>query len=130
MTRVIHIDELSHPADKSSLFACQYLSLILLVTILHPSIHNKDTHYSLSKHLLLTIPDPWPHLYSLKARLIATFKLSYQLPSQNFLSHLTLLFSAQSTFRERRFIIHLKYFLQIYPPKNLWIQKSSTFEPA
>ena len=28
----------------------------------------------------------------------------------------------QSTFRERRFMIHLKYFLQIYPPKNWWIQ--------
>ena len=47
-----------------------------------------------------------------------------------FLSHLTLLFSMQSTFRERRFMIHLKYFLQIYPPKNWWIQKSSTFAPA
>ena len=82
MTRVIHIDDLSHPPDKSLLFACEYLSLILLVTMLHPNIHNKDTHYSLSKyplfiiktpaihyqdahyslskHLLLTIPDPCP----------------------------------------------------------------------
>ena len=34
-----------------------------------------------------------------------------------FLSYLTLLFSIQSTFRERRFMIHLKYFLQIYPLK-------------
>ena len=40
-----------------------------------------------------------------------------------FLSHLTLLFSIQSTFRERRFMIHLKYFLQIYPLKIWWIQK-------
>ena len=47
-----------------------------------------------------------------------------------FLSHLTLLFSMQSTFCERRFMIHLKYFLQIYPPKNWWIQISSTFAPA
>ena len=47
-----------------------------------------------------------------------------------FLSHLTLLFSIQSTFRERRLIILLKYFLQIYPPKIWWIQKSSTFAPA
>ena len=47
-----------------------------------------------------------------------------------FLSHLTLLFSIQSTFCERRLIIHLKYFLQIYPPKIWWIQKSSTFAPA
>ena len=47
-----------------------------------------------------------------------------------FLSHLTLLFLMQSTFRERRFMIHLKYFLQIYPPKNWWIQISSTFAPA
>ena len=47
-----------------------------------------------------------------------------------FLSHLTLLFSIQSTFCERRLIILLKYFLQIYPPKIWWIQKSSTFAPA
>ena len=60
MTRVIHIDELSHPADKSSLFACQYLSLILLFTMFHPTIHYQDAHYSLLKHLLLTIPDPCP----------------------------------------------------------------------
>ena len=45
MTRVIHIDDPSHPVDKSLLFACQYLSLILLVTMLHPNIHNKNTHY-------------------------------------------------------------------------------------
>ena len=124
MTRVIHIDELSRPADKSPLFSCQYLSPILLVTILYPSIHNTDTHYSLSK----------PPLFPIGARHIAIFKLSHQLPSQKikrfFLSHLTLLFSIQSTFRERRFMIHLKYFLQIYPPKNWWIQKSSTFAPA
>ena len=47
-----------------------------------------------------------------------------------FLSYLTLLFSVYSTFRERRFMIHLKYFLQIYPPKIWWIQISSTFAPA
>ena len=73
MTRVIHIDELCRPADNSPLFSCQHLSLILLVTILYPSIHNKDTHYSLSKHLLFPIG----------ARHIAIFKLSHQLPSQN-----------------------------------------------
>ena len=54
----------------SPLFACQYLSIILLVTMLHPNIHNKDTYYSLSRHPLFTIH-------------IATFKLSHQLPSQN-----------------------------------------------
>ena len=73
MTRVIHIDELNHPADKSSLFACQYLSLILQVTMLHPNIHNKDTHYSLSRR----------SLFPIGARHIAIFKLSHQLPSQN-----------------------------------------------
>ena len=36
---------LSHPSDESTLFACQHLSLILLVTMLHPNIHNKDDHY-------------------------------------------------------------------------------------
>ena len=117
MTRVIHIDELSHPADKSSLFACQYLSLILLVTMLHPNIHNKDTHYSLSRR----------SLFPIGARHIAIFKLSHQLPYQNkeiFLSHLTILFSTQSRFRERRFMIHLKYFLQITPPTT----RISSFE--
>ena len=44
--------------------------IILLVTMLHPNIHNKDTHYSLSRHSLFTI-------------YIAIFKLSHQLPSQN-----------------------------------------------
>ena len=73
MTRVIHIDELSRPADNSPLFSCQHLSLILQVTILYPSIHNKDTHYSLSKH----------PLFPIGARHIAIFKLSHQLPSQN-----------------------------------------------
>ena len=29
--------------------------IILLVTMLHPNIHNKDTHYSLSRHSLFTI---------------------------------------------------------------------------
>ena len=28
--------------------------IILLVTMLHPNIHNKDTHYSLSRHSLFT----------------------------------------------------------------------------
>ena len=73
MTRVIHIDELSHPSDESTLFACQYLSLILLVTMLHPYIHNKDTHYSLSRR----------PLFPIEARNIAIFKLSHQLPTQN-----------------------------------------------
>ena len=99
MTRVIHIDELSHPADKSSLFACQYLSLILLVTMLHPNIHNKDTHYSLLEQ------DTSPYL---------SLAINYHLKIMRFfLSHLTLLFSIQYAFRERRIIIHLKYFLQI-----------------
>ena len=75
MTRVIHIDELSHPSDKQALFACQYLSLIPLVTMLHPNIHNKNTHL----YPFLAPPIP----YSLKARHIAIFKLSHQLPSQN-----------------------------------------------
>ena len=73
MTRVIHIDELCRPADNSPLFSCQYLSLILLVTILYPSIHYQSTHYSLSKH----------PLFPIGARHIAIFKLSHQLPSQN-----------------------------------------------
>ena len=116
MTRVIHIDELSHPSDESTLFACQHLSLILLVTMLHPYIHNKDTHYSLLEQ------GTSPYL---------SLAINYHLIiNRFFLSHLTLLFSIQSTFRERRFMIHLKYFLQICPPKIWWIQKSSTFAPA
>ena len=128
MTRVIHIDGLSHPADKSSLFACQYLSLILLVTMLHPNIHNKDTHYSLSKHPLFIIKTPTIHYqdahYSLSTSPYLSLAINYQLKIKRFLlSHLTLLFSIQSTFRERRFTIHLKYFPQIYPLKIWWIQK-------
>ena len=123
MTRVIHIDELSRPADNSPLFSCQHLSLILLVSILYPSIHNKaptihyqNTHYSLLEQ------GTSPYL---------SLAINYHLKLKRFfLSHLTLLFSIQSTFCERRLIIHLKYFLQIYPPKIWWIQKSSTFAPA
>ena len=66
MTRVIHIDELSHPADKSSLFACQYLSLILLVTMLHPNIHSKDTHhfpFTLNSLIFNTIHIQWKEIY-------------------------------------------------------------------
>ena len=116
MTRVIHIDELSHPADESILFACQHLSLILLVTMLHPNIHNKDDHYSLSRQ----------PLFPIGARHIAIFKLAinYRLKiKRNFLSHLTHSFSTQCTFRERRHIFHFKYFLQIYPLKIWWNQK-------
>ena len=47
--------------------------LILLVTMLHPYIHNKDTHYSLSRR----------PLFPIGARNIAIFKLSHQLPTQN-----------------------------------------------
>ena len=115
MTVVIHIDELSHPSDKPPLFACQYLSLILLVTMLHPNIHNKDTRYSQSEQ------GTSPHL---------SLSVNYHLKIKRFfLSHLTLLFSAQSTFRERRFMILLKYFLQFYPPKIWWIQKSRPLHP-
>ena len=109
MTRGIHIDELSHPSDESTLFAYQHLSLILLVTMFHPNIHNKDDHYSLSEQ------GTSPYL---------SLAINYQLKIKRFLlSHLTLLFSIQSTFRERRFTIHLKYFPKIYPFKIWWIQK-------
>ncbi|MEE0422550.1 MAG: hypothetical protein UDO44_03915 [Prevotella sp.] len=46
MTRVIHIDEPHHSADKSTLFACYYLSLILLVTMLHPSDYYTSSQHS------------------------------------------------------------------------------------
>ena len=134
MTRVIHIDDLSHPVDKSPLFACEYLSLILLVTMLHPNIHNKDTHYSLSRRSLFIIKTSiidytrsLPHLYHTHKKQGTSPNLSlainYHPKIKRFLlSHLTFLFSRHSTFRERRFIIHFKYFLQIYPPKIWWIQ--------
>ena len=103
MTRVIHIDELSHPSNESTLFAYQHLSLILLVTMFHPNIHNKDDHYSLSEQ------DTLPYL---------SLAINYRLKiKRNFLSHLTHSFSIQCTFRERRHIFHFKYFLQIYPLK-------------
>ena len=125
MTRVIHIDELSHPSDESTLFACQHLFLILLVTMLHPNIHNKDDHYSLSRQPLITIKTTTNHYqdnhYSLSEQDTSPYlslAINYRLKIKRFLlSHLTLLFSIQSPFRERRFTIHLKYFLQIYPLK-------------
>ena len=66
MTRVIHIDDLIHPVDKSPLFACQYLSLILLVTMLHPNIHSKDTHhfpFTLNSLIFNTIHIQWKEIY-------------------------------------------------------------------
>ena len=124
MTRVIHIDELSRPADNSPLFSCQHLSLILLVTILYPSIHNKDTHYSLSKTPTIHYQNTHYSLLEQGTPPYLSLAINYQLKIKRFLlSHLTLLFSIQSTFRERRFTIHLKYFLQIYPLKIWWIQK-------
>ena len=124
MTRVIHIDELSRPADNSPLFSCQHLSLILLVTILYPSIHNKDTHYSLSKTPTIHYQNTHYSLLEQGTPPYLSLAINYQLKIKRFLlSHLTLLYSIQSTFRERRFTIHLKYFLQIYPLKIWWIQK-------
>ena len=103
MAVVIHLVELSHPSDKPPLFASQYLSLILLVTMLHSNIHNKNTRYSQSEQ------GTSPHL---------SLAVNYHLKIKRFfLSHLTLLFSVQSPFCERRFVIHLKYFLQFYPLK-------------
>ena len=112
MTRVIHIDELSHPSDKSPLFACQYLSIILLVTMLHPNIHSKDTYYSLSRHPLFIIKTPTIHYqdthYSLSTSPHLSLAINYHLKIKRFfLSYLTLLFSVQSTFCERRLVIHL-----------------------
>ena len=102
MTRVIHIDELSHPSDKSPLFACQYLSIILLVTMLHPNIHNKDTYYSLSRHPLLLSTSP--HL---------SLAINYHLKIKRFfLSYLTLLFSVQSTFCERSVVSCMEAILE------------------
>ena len=114
MTRVIHIDELSRPADNSPLFSCQHLSLILLVTILYPSIHNKDTHYSLSKTPTIHYQNTHYSLLEQGTPPYLSLAINYHLKIMRFfLSHLTLLFSIQYTFRERRIIIHLKYFLQI-----------------
>ena len=77
-----------------------------LFIIKTPTIHYQDAHYSLSTSPYLSLA------------------INYHLKiNRFFLSHLTLLFSIQSTFRERRFTIHLKYFLQIYPLKIWWIQK-------
>ena len=71
--------------------------------------HYQDTHYSLSKQGTL------PYL---------SLAINYRFKiKRNFLSHLSHSFSRQSTSRERRFLIHLKYFLQIYPLKIWWIQK-------
>ena len=118
--------------------ASALLSLILLVTMLHPNfitktptIHYQNTCYSLSRRSLFIIKTSiidytrsLPHLYHTHKKQGTSPNLSlainYHLKIKRFfLSHLTLSFSPLSAFRERRFIIYLKYFQQIYPPK-LW----------
>ena len=106
---------MNQPFSPANIYPSSFWLLCFIPTFITktPTIHYQDTHYSLS-----TSPD-------------LSLAINYHLKIKRFfLSHLTLLFSIQSTFRERRFMIHLKYFLQIYLPKNWWIQKSSTFAPA
>ena len=75
-----------------------------------PTIHYQDAHYSLSEQ------GTSPYL---------SLAINYHIKIKRFfLSHLTLLFSTQSRIRERRFMIHLKYFLQITPPTT----RISSFE--
>ena len=111
------IQSINRPFSPANIYPTSFWLLCFIPSFITktPTIHNQNTYYWLYQILAPPIP------YSLKARHIAIFKLIHQLSSQNrrfLISHLTLSFSIQSTFRERRFIIHLKYFLQIYPPQK------------
>ena len=109
------IQSINRPFSPANIYPSSFWLLCFIPTFITktPTIHYQNTHYSLSTSPYLSLA------------------INYHLKIKRFFrSHLTLLFSMQSTFRERRFMIHLKYFLQIYPPKNWWIQKSSTFAPA
>ena len=102
MTRVIRYKEAFSPTNiyPSSFWLLCFIPTFITKT---PTIPYQDAHYSLSEQ------GTSPYL---------SLAINYQLKIKRFLlSHLTLLFSIQSTFRERRFTIHLKYFLQIYPLK-------------
>ena len=131
MTRVIHIDDgsepyrrpessiqtslvihpMNQPFSPANIYPSSFWLLCFIPTFITktPTIPYQDAHYSLSEQ------GTSPYL---------NLAINYRLKIKRFLlSHLTLLFSIQSTFRERRFTIHLKYFLQIYPLKIWWIQK-------
>ena len=112
------IQSINRPFSPANIYPSSFWLLCFIPTFITktPTIPYQDAHYSLSEQ------GTSPYL---------SLAINYQLKIKRFfLSHLTLLFSIQSTFRERRFMIHLKYFLQICPPKIWWIQKSSTFAPA
>ena len=95
------IQSINRPFSPANIYPSSFWLLCFIPTFITktPTIHYQDTHYSLSTSPYLSLAIN----YHLKIKRI-------------FLSHLTLLFSTQSRFRERRFIIHLKYFLQITPP--------------
>ena len=107
MSLVIH--PINRPFSPANTYPSSFWLLCFIPTFITKTltIHYQDTHYSLSTS---------PHL---------SLAINYHLKiNRFFLSYLTLLFSVQSTFCERRFVIHLKYFLQIYPPIIWWSQKS------
>ena len=96
---------MNQPFSPANIYPSSFWLLCFIPTFITktPTIPYQDAHYSLSKQ------GTSPYL---------SLAINYQLKIKRFLlSHLTLLFSTQSTFRERRFTIHLKYFLQIYPLK-------------
>ena len=106
MSLVIH--PINRPFSPANTYPSSFWLLCFIPTFITKTltIHYQDTHYSLSTS---------PHL---------SLAINYHLKIKRFfLSYLTLLFSVQSTFCERRFVIHLKYFLQIYPPYNLMESK-------
>ena len=97
--------------SPANIYPSSFWLLCFIPTFITKTTTNyyQDAHYSLSEQ------GTSPYL---------SLAINYHLKIKRFfLSHLTFLFSTQYTFCERRIIIHLKYFLQIYPLKIWWIQK-------
>ena len=130
------IQSINRPFSPANIYPSSFWLLCFIPTFITktPTIHYQNTCYSLSRRSLFIIKTSiidytrsLPHLYHTHKKQGTSPNLSlainYHPKIKRFLlSHLTFLFSRHSTFRERRFIIHFKYFLQIYPPKIWWIQ--------
>ena len=95
------IQSINRSFSPANIYPSSFWLLCFIPTFITktPTIHYQNTHYSLLEQ------DTSPYL---------SLAINYHLKIMRFfLSHLTLLFSIQYAFRERRIIIHLKYFLQI-----------------
>ena len=132
------IQSINRPFSPAHIYPSSFCLLCFIPTFITktPTIHYQNTCYSLSRRSLFIIKTSiidytrsLPHLYHTHKKQGTSPNLSlainYHLKIKRFfLSHLTLSFSTQSAFRERIFIINLKYFQQIYLPK-IWLREDS-----